>query len=223
MPGRNGAAKEERESLFLNEYVMAALCAIVVVVSLVSLAFFRVEGDSFELFVIVTEIVTAASMYLTFKSYKWDVTKGLMGGVLFGLMYEEAYLVLANLWAEEDFNVYLVVGVQGSLYLAAAGMAFLSTVIITINHFFINYSRHGSEKNVILNRIATLFKLAVYVLLLVTNSMLGLSPVMFWKNALQNLSDLALLLLFATIESQLDSFKSIVYELKELQKGGKKS
>ena len=211
--------KEGRESLFLNEHVMAGLCVFVVGASLVSLVFFRSAGDSFELFALATKIACAAAMYLTFRYYKWDVTKGLMGGVLFGLMYEEAYLTLAKLWAEEDFDVYLVVGMQGSLYLAAAGMTFLMTIIITINHFFISYAAHGNEKNVILNRIAIAFKLASYVLLLVTNSMLGLSTALFWKNALQYLADIALLLLVATVESQLDTLKALVHELREMRKG----
>ena len=122
-------------------------------------------------------------MYLAFRFYKWDVAKGLTGGVLFCLMYQEAHLVLARLWSEQDFDTYLVAGVQGSLYLAAAGMAFLMTVIITVNHFFINYASRGNPKNVILNRIAVLFKLAVYLLLLAANSRLGFSAAVLWRNA----------------------------------------
>ncbi len=64
------------------------------------------------------------------------VAKGLMGGVLFCLMYQEAHLALAVLWGEQNFDTYLMAGVFGSVYLAAAGMSFLMTVIITVNHFF---------------------------------------------------------------------------------------
>lgn len=118
-----------------------------------------------------------------------------MGGVLFCLMYQEAHLVLARLWGEQNFDSYLVAGVQGSIYLAAAGMTFLMTVIITVNHFFINYSTHGNPKNVILNRIAIAFKYAVYVLLLAENSRLGFAASILWRNALQYLHDGSVLLL----------------------------
>ena len=185
--------KKQRESIFLSERFMAALCAAVVVTGLVSLVLCLRQRDSFLVFEVLTKLVTASAMFLAFKFFKWDVAKGLMGGVLFCLMYQEAHLVLSVLWAEESFDAYLVAGVQGSLYLAAAGMAFLMTVIITINHFFINYATHGNPKNVILNRMAILFKFAVYVLLL------------------------------AAMESQFDSFNALRQELLQLKrkKGGR--
>lgn len=211
-----------RESIFLSEYFMAAACAFAAVTSLASLFLFRVEMDYFALFEHIIKLVTTVAMFFAFKRFNWDVAKGLMGGVLFCLMYQEAYLVLARLWGEEDFDVYLVVGVQGSLYLAAAGMSFLMTVIIAINHFFINYALHGNPKNVILNRTAIIFKFAVYILLLASNARLGFSSALLWRNALQYITDMAILLLIVSIESQFDSFKVLRQELlREKRKGGK--
>lgn len=206
--------KPSGESIFLNERFMAAACAAVVITSLVSMFLCVREGDSFLVFEVLTKLVTAFAMYLAFKFFKWDVAKGLMGGVLFCLMYQEAHFVLNVLWAEENFDVYLVAGVQGSLYMAAAGMAFLMTVIITINHFFINYASHGNPKNVILNRMAILFKFIVYVLLFLSNSQLSFAPVLLWKNALQYLTDSAALLLLVCVESQFDSFNALRQELR---------
>ena len=209
----SGETKERGESIFLSERFMASACAAVVITGLISLFFSVREGDSFIVFEVATKLVTASAMYLAFKFFKWDVAKGLMGGVLFCLMYQEAHLVLSTLWGEQNFDTYLVAGVQGSLYLAAAGMAFLMTVIITINHFFINYTSHGNPKNVILNRMAIIFKFAVYLLLLISNSQLGFSSDILWKNAVQYLSDSALLLLLVSVESQFDSFNALRQEL----------
>ncbi len=213
---------KQSESIFLNEYFMVAACAVVVVTGLVSLFFCVRDGDSFIVFEVVTKLVTATAMYLAFKFFKWDVAKGLMGGVLFCLMYQEAHLVLNVLWAEQNFDAYLVAGVQGSLYLAAAGMAFLMTVIITINHFFINYASHGNPKNVILNRMAISFKFAVYLLLLISNSQLGFSSSILWRNALEYVTDSALLLLLVCAESQFDSFNSLRQELLQLKRERRK-
>ena len=223
MTDDSSMTERKRESIFLNEHFMAAICFFVVATSIISLIFCRGERDSFEVFELLTKLVTAAAMYQAFRFYKWDVAKGLMGGVLFCLMYQEAYLVLARLWGEEDFDTYLVAGVQGSLYLAAAGMAFLMTVIITINHFFINYTSHGNTDNVIFNRIAIIFKFAVYFLLFAANSKLGFSSSVLWKNALQYITDIALLLLIVSMESQFDSFNVLRQELlKEKREGRKK-
>ncbi len=223
MTSGKSAIEETNRSVFLDERFMAFTCAIVVVSSLFSLFFCFQEKDSFEAFELLTKLVTAVAMYLAFKYYKWDVAKGLMGGVLFCLMYQEAHLVLAGLWGEQDFDAYLVAGVQGSIYLAAAGMTFLMTIIITINHFFINYASHGNPKEVILNRMALLFKFAVYILLFAANSRLDFSAAVLWKNAVHYITDIALLLLLVSVESQFDSFKVLRQELlKQKREGGKK-
>lgn len=200
-------------SIFLNEFFMAFETIFVTILSLISILIIRNSREYFALFDILIKLFTTVSMYFAFRHYNWDVAKGLMGGVLFSFMYREAYLVLGSLWGEADFDTYLVVGVQGSIYLATAGMSFLLTVIITINHFLINYAKHGNPDNVIFNRMAIGFKLAVYALLLITNGMLGFEKSFLWKNALEYLTDMAILLLIVSIESQFDSFKVLRREL----------
>ena len=213
---------QKRESIFLSEDFMAITCILIAGASIISLILFRSEMDYYMFFELVTKLVTTVAMFFAFKFYKWDVAKGLMGGVLFCLMYQEAYLVLGKLWGEEDFDTYLVVGIQGSLYLAAAGMSFLMTVIITINHFFINHTTHGNPKNVTLNRIAILFKFAVYILLLVSNSRLGFSRTLLWRNVLQYFTDMVIILLLVSMESQFDSFKLLRQELLKARRERKK-
>lgn len=222
MNNANKTKENNRESIFLNEHLLTAACLFAVITSVISLVFFPSEGDSFTRFEILVKLVTTVAMFFAFRYYNWDVAKGLMGGVLFCLMYQEAFLVLGKLWGEQDFDTYLIMGVQGSLYLAAAGMSFLMTIIITVNHFIINYALHGNPENVIFNRMAILFKLAVYVLLLATNSKLGFSSAMLWKNALQYLTDIAILLLLVSIESQFDSFKVLRQELLKFKRERRK-
>ena len=205
---------EKPESLFLDERLMAAVAGVIAVGGFISLFFFRAEMDPFEKFGLLIKLLTAVAIYFTFRSYNWDVTKGLLGGVLFSLMYLEAYLVFAKLWSEQDFDTYLVAGVAGSIYLAAAGMSLWMTAIITVNHFIVNFSLRGNPKNVILNRIAILFKFAAYGLLLAANGRLGFSPALMWKNGLEHLTDIAILLLVIIIESQFDSFRRLRQELR---------
>ena len=211
--------KESRlEKAFLSERFMVVVCIFMVVAGLVSIIFCWIEQDSFETFALAIKLVTAATMFLAFRSFKWDVAKGLLGGVLFCLMYQEAYLALARLWKEENFDVYLTAGVQGSLFLAGAGMNLLMTIIITMNHFLINYSTRGNPKNLILNRIALVFKFAVCILLVAANSQLGLSTDLQWTHFLQYLMDIALLLLVACMEAQFDSFNALRQEIRKGKK-----
>ncbi len=218
MPDTNTIKGNRLEKVFLNERFMAAVCIFMAAAGVVSLVFYFREQDAFEIFALLVKLVTAVTMFLAFRSFKWDAAKGLMGGVLFCLMYQDAHLALARLWSEQNFDAYLASGVQGSLFLAGAGMNLLMTVIITANHFFINYSTHGNPKNVILNRIALVFKLAVCILLMVTNSLLGFSSVLRWTHSVQYLMDVALLVLVACLEAQFDSFNAIRQELKKLKR-----
>ena len=218
----NNNTKEKRESIFLNEHFMTAVCIFIAAAGLISLFLFRTETEPFERFGLLVKILTAVGIYFAYIYYKWDVVKGLMGGVLFCLMYHEAYLVFAKLWSEQDFDTYLVAGVQGSLYLAAAGMSLLMTIIITINHYVVNYTLKSNPKNVILNRIAIIFKFAAYVLLLAANSRLGLSAYLMWKNVLEHLTDIAILLLVIIVESQFESFKILREELRAAKRQAEK-
>ena len=217
MTEQNTAKGNKLEKAFLSERFMAAACIFMAAAGLVSLVFCFREQDAFEIFALLIKLVTAVAMFLAFRSFKWDAAKGLTGGVLFCLMYQDAHLALARLWSEQNFDAYLASGVQGSLFLAGAGMNLLMTVIITANHFFINYSTHGNPKNVILNRIALVFKLAVCILLIVTNSLLGFSSALRWTHSVQYLMDIALLMLVACLEAQFDSFNVLRQELKKLK------
>ncbi|MBP3204412.1 MAG: hypothetical protein J6M66_03195 [Lachnospiraceae bacterium] len=209
-------ARENRlEKIFLSERFMAAACAFMTVAGLVSLFFCFMEQDAFEIFALVIKLVTATAMFQAFRAFKWDVAKGLLGGVLFCLMYQEAHLAIDRLWKVENFDVYLIAGVQGSLFLAGAVMNLVMTIIITLNHFFINYSIHGNPKNVILNRIALVFKFAVCILLVAANSRLGFSTDLRWNQSLQYLMDMALLLLVTCLEAQFDSFNMLRQELRK--------
>ena len=73
----------------------------------------------------------------------------------------------------------------------------------------------------ILNRIALVFKFAVCILLVAANSQLGFSTDLRWDHAIQYLSDIALLLLVACLEAQLDSFNALRHELREQKRKGR--
>ena len=211
MPDEIGS--KQGRSLYLSEYFMAAMCVVVVIASFASLYLSFDEGDSFGTFETLTRIVMAVAIVLTFRTYKWDVTKGLLGGALFCLMYLWGYLVLGVLWAEESFDAYLIAGIPGSIYLAASSMSFLMIIIITVNHFFISYAKHGNQKNMMLNRIAIIFELAVCALLLASNALLNFPGEVIWKNGLQLVANIALLLLIVSVDSQFNYFKVTSYEL----------
>ena len=217
---RKDKNKEEHESIFLSEKLRAAVTAFVAGAGLIALIFFRSEMDLFEIFGLVVKLVTSIDLFFAFKFYKWDVAEGLLGGILFSLLYNEGYLVLGKLWTQ-DFDTYLIEGVWGSLYLAAAGMSLWMTLIITVNHFIVNYNIKSNLKNLILNQFSIVFKFVSYILLLTANSRLGFSASVIGKNIIVSHIDMAILLLVIMTETQFDSFIKLRQELLAAPKGVK--
>ena len=97
MADNHAGIGKKKESIFLSEIFMGAVCLLFAVAGLATLVLCVRQGDSFAAFGLVVKLVTAVAMYRAFRFFKWDVAKGLMGGVLFCIMYHEAYLVLVRL------------------------------------------------------------------------------------------------------------------------------
>lgn len=213
------------EALFLNERLLKIISIISVlcgIASLICLGF----SHEVELLVVFEKTIKILVTILTlwaFTKYHWDAMQGMIGGVLFALLYQEAFLVLGKLWGEtSDFDTFLIMGVQGSLYLAAQSMSFLMTVIIVVNHFVINYSRFGNLGNVIFNQISIVFKILLYIFLMIINVFLKQKMVVQMASGLEYVSDLCIVIMIICIETQLDNFKTLKQELLKAKKEGKK-
>lgn len=215
------------EDKFIDERLMrniAFISAVCTFISFVLLGVFH-QLQLLTAFEKIVKIAVTLLIIWAFSTYHWDVMQGLMGALLFSLLYPESFMVLGKLWGEtSDFDAFLVMGVQGSLFLAAQSMSFLMTIIIIINHFIIDYSRVGNFGNVIFNQISIIFKILLYVLLIIVNGFLNQSLLTQVNSALEYIADLCMVILIICIETQLDSFKSIRRELmkEKKQKEGRK-
>ena len=176
------------EKKFLDEIVKRNIAVISALCGLISLVLLVVSKgvELLPAFEMLVKIVITLFTLWAFSRFHWNMMQGLMGGLLFALFYQESFLVLGKLWGEtSDFDTYLIMGVQGSLYLSAQSMSFLMTFIIIVNHFIINYSRRGNYGNVIFNQITIIFKILLYIFLIGIN--------MFLNHYLNNLNNSYLL------------------------------
>ncbi len=209
------------EEKFLDERIMRNIAIISALCGLISLVLL-VVSNGLELLPAFEELVKIVITLFTlwaFSRFHWDMMKGLMGGLLFALLYQESFLVLGRLWGEtSDFDTYLIMGVQGSLYLSAQSMSFLMTLIIIVNHFIIEYSRLGNYGNVIFNQMSIIFKILLYVFLIGINTFLNQPLLTQIMSVFEYISDLCIVILVICIETQLDSFKAIKHELKQAKK-----
>ena len=204
------------EEKFLDERVMRIIAIISALCGLVSLVLL-VASDGIEMlpmFEMLVKIVITLFTLWAFSRFHWNMMQGLMGGLLFALFYQESFLVLGKLWGEtSDFDTYLIMGVQGSLYLSAQSMSFLMTFIIIVNHFIIDYSRRGNYGNVIFNQITIIFKILLYIFLIGINMFLNQPLFVQLQSVFEHISDLCIVILVICIETQLDNFKIIRQEL----------
>ena len=204
------------EKLFLDEKLMkkvALLSVICSVISIFILLYFR-ETQLLSIFEKIVKITITLLTLRAFSKFHWDVMQGMMGALLFALLYQESFIVLGKLWGEtSDFDAFLIMGVEGSLYLAAQSMSFLMTIIIIINHFIIDYSRAGNLGNVIFNQMTIIFKIFLYVFLLIVNTFLNQPTHTLVNSGFEYISDLCIVILIIFIETQLDNFKTIKQEL----------
>lgn len=209
----------------LDEKVMVTVSVLSVVFNLLSLAVLWLchELQLMAVFEKTVKITMTLLTLWTFLSLRWDAMKGMLGGLLFSLLYQEAILVLGGLWGEtSDFDYYLIMGVQGSLYLAAQTTSFMMTVIIILNHFLIDYSHWGNYANLIFNRISIIFKIILYLSLMIINGTLELPSLLQFNAGFEYAADLAVIIAVICIETQLDSFRSLRHELiEEKRKVGK--
>lgn len=215
MKGINLEEKFLDERVMRNTAIISALCGFVSLVLLI-------VSDGLELlptFEMLVKIVITLFTLWAFSKFHWDMMQGLMGGLLFALLYQESFLVLGRLWGEtSDFDTYLIMGVQGSLYLSAQSMNFLMTIIIIVNHFIIDYSRIGNYGNVIFNQITIIFKILLYIFLIGINVFLNQPLLTQVKSGFEYVSDLCIVILVICIETQLDNFKAIRQELLKAKK-----
>lgn len=210
------------EKSFLNEKYMFCAAIASVICGIISIILSALTKDLALLMIfekLVKIVITILTLW-SFSRFHWDTMKGMMGGILFALLYQESFLVLGKLWGEtSDFDAYLIMGVQGSLFLAAQSMSFLMTIIIAINHFIIDYSRVGNYSNVIFNQISIVFKILLYISLMIINCFLDLPKLAQITAGVEYIGDLCIVIMIICIETQLDSFKTIRQELLQEKRG----
>lgn len=204
--------------LFVNERTMCTASIASAVCGMLSIGWMQVSGTLtlmglFEQLVKLT--VTLLALWSFFR-YRWDMMKGLLGGMLFSILYQEADLVLGRLWGETaDFDTYLIMGVEGSLFLAAETMSLMMTVIITANHYIIEYSPNRNERNLIFNKISILFKITLYLSLMVIDFFLDVPLSAQVNGVLQAAGDLCMVIMLVCIEAQLESFNRLREDVRQ--------
>lgn len=204
------------KTTFLSERLMrnASILSVIFGIATLVVMFVNHALTLLSAFEIIAKLLLTILTLWSFSKFRWDVTKGMIGSLLFALLYQESFLVLGQLWGStKDFDTYLIMGVQGSLYLAAQSMSFMMTIIIIVNHFIIGYSNVGNWGNVVLNQLSIIFKIILYVSLLVINGFMDLPIHRQLAAGFEYAADLAIIIMFICVESQFDSFNAIRHEL----------
>ena len=99
------------EKAFLNEKLMRNVSIVSVIAGIISLCLMIISHEITPLLLfekLVKILITILTLWW-FTKFHWDAVKGMMGGLLFALLYQESFLVLGRLWGEtSDFDAYLI-------------------------------------------------------------------------------------------------------------------
>ncbi|MDO4483225.1 MAG: hypothetical protein Q4C54_01970 [Clostridia bacterium] len=185
------------KQIFLSDRLMLGACLLSVLCGIGSAAVLAGAKalTLLELFQTAVKALMVLVLCRAFTRCRWDAAWGIMGGVLFCVLYQESFVVLGKLWSgTADFDAYLIMGVEGSLYLASQTMSMMTTAIITVNHFIISYSSGGNRGNVMLGQLTIVFKVILYLMLMAVNVFLDLSAPVQLACGLQYLGDLAIII-----------------------------
>ncbi|MCQ2082412.1 MAG: hypothetical protein MJZ11_12210 [Lachnospiraceae bacterium] len=207
-----------KQNIFLSERLMkvAAIISVAGIILSLAVLVFSKEAAPLTVFEKIVKLMLVISLYFAFTHYQWDMMRGIMGGILFSLMYAEGFLVLGTLWKDTaSANTFLIMGVQGSLYIATESMSFLMTIIITLNHFIMNYGKRNNWRNVIFNQISILFKLLLYVFLAIINIFIKRPVPTLVGSGIEYIADISIIITLICVESQLEDFKILRQELLE--------
>ena len=195
---------------------VAAIISVAGIILSLAVLVFSKETAPLTVFEKIVKLMLVISLYFAFTHYQWDMMRGIMGGILFSLMYAEGFLVLGTLWKDTaSANTFLIMGVQGSLYIATESMSFLMTIIITLNHFIMNYGKRNNWRNVIFNQISILFKLLLYVFLAIINIFIKRPVPTLASSGFEYIADISIIITLICVESQLEDFKILRQELLE--------
>ena len=132
-------------------------------------------------------------------SHKLFLIQAATVGLLFCMLCSQSQYALGKL-ANQDSEVYIVMGLQGFVFLAVERMILFIQSFVCVSHFIIHAARRQEAVRVSLNQVSILFLLGLVIIQLIIAPILTFEPNYIWYIWTQHLDELFIFILVACAE-----------------------
>lgn len=186
---------------FLSEHT-ALIAALVSILLMPVIYFFgkRSGGlDGAGLYDLLMRLLLICTLFYALKRHKLFLIQAATVGLLFCMLCTQSQFALGKL-ANQDSEVYIIMGLQGFVFLAVERMLLFIQSFICVSHFIIHAARRQEAVRVSLNQVSILFLLALVIIQLIIAPILTFEPNYIYYIWTLHLDELFIFILVACAE-----------------------
>jgi len=128
--------------------------------------------DPAGLFDLLLRFLLVGTLYYSLKTHKLFLMQAATVGLLFCMLCTQSQYALGKL-LNEDSETYIIMGLQGFIFLAVEGMILFIQSFVCCSHFVIHAARKQGPIRLSLNQFSILFLLALVIVQLVISPTLS--------------------------------------------------
>lgn len=186
---------------FLSE-LTALIAALVSVLLMPVIYFFGKSSGSLDaagLYDLLMRLLLIGTLFYALKRHKLFLIQAATVGLLFCMLCTQSQYALGKL-ANQDSEVYIIMGLQGFVFLAVERMILFIQSFVCVSHFIIHAARRQEAVRVSLNQVSILFLLALVIIQLIIAPILSFEPNYIYYIWTQHLDELFIFILVACAE-----------------------
>lgn len=186
---------------FLSEHT-ALIAALVSILLMPVIYFFGKRSGSLDgagLYDLLMRLLLICTLFYALKRHKLFLIQAATVGLLFCMLCTQSQYALGKL-ANQDSEVYIIMGLQGFVFLAVERMILFIQSFVCVSHFIIHAARRQEAVRVSLNQVSILFLLALVIIQLIIAPILTFEPNYIYYIWTLHLDELFIFILVACAE-----------------------
>ena len=186
---------------FLSE-LTALIAALVSILLMPVIYFFGKRSGSLDgagLYDLLMRLLLIGTLFYALKRHKLFLIQAATVGLLFCMLCTQSQYALGKL-ANQDSEVYIIMGLQGFVFLAVERMILFIQSFVCVSHFIIHAARRQEAVRVSLNQVSILFLLALVIIQLIIAPILTFEPNYIYYIWTLHLDELFIFILVACAE-----------------------
>ena len=187
--------------VFLSERT-ALIAALMSVLLMPVIYFFGQRSGSLDgagLYDLLIRLLLIGTLFYALKRHKLFLIQAATVGLLFCMLCTQSQYALGKL-ANQDSEVYIIMGLQGFVFLAVERMILFIQSFVCVSHFIIHAARRQEAVRVSLNQVSILFLLALVIVQLIIAPILTFEPNYIYYIWTLHLDELFIFILVACAE-----------------------